>query len=175
MVLLSGPAGAWLAIGADTQVPKEYQLKAAFLFNFLKFVEWPASRFGSADEPIVLGVFGDNPFGAGLENTVRDRKISGRGIVVRSVQNTADAKATHLLFVSAAEESRFGALREDLKAAGVLTVGESESFLKRGGIISFTIEGDKLRFDINMISADKAGLKISAQLQKLAKNVLRKP
>jgi len=162
-----------IALGGEA-VSKEYQLKAAFLYNFAKFVEWDAQSSSTASGPIVIAVLGENPFGAELEKAVRDRKINGRAIVVRSVQNGAAASVAHLLFISDAEDSRFGDIREVLKGKGVLTVGESEAFAKRGGIINFVLEGDKLRFEINIDSAEQAGLKVSAQLQKLARAVRRK-
>jgi len=170
----------WVLLGsavdgrAQGPVSKEYQIKAAFLYNYIKFVEWPAPS-QNASQPIVIGVWGGNPFGDALGSTVRDRKINGRTIVVKQVRTAAAARATHLLFVSAADDARFGELREALKGSGVLTVGESESFAQQGGMIFFTLDGDKLRFEINMNAAEQAGLKISAQLQKLARAIRRKP
>lgn len=160
-------------VKADSPVSKEYRLKAAFLYNFAKFVEWPAQA-ESASHPIVIGVWGSNPFGDALESAVRDRKVNGRAIVVNQVHTAAAARATHLLFVSAADDARFGELREALKGSAVLTVGESERFAQQGGMIFFTLHGDKLRFEINMHAADQAGLTISAQLQKLARAIRRK-
>jgi hypothetical protein len=155
--------------------PREYQLKAAFLYNFTKFVEWPASRFADTNSPIVIGVFGKNPFGAELENLVKGRKINDRGIVVRSVGSAADAKAAHLLFVDSTSDDRLAELQGALQGGGVLTVGESTAFARHDGIINFLLEDDKLRFEINMDAADRAGLRINAQLQKLAKTIRRKP
>ena len=153
---------ATVAFSAEP-VSKEYQLKAAFVYNFAKFVEWPAQSFASADSPIIITILGRNPFGDELENTVRGRKINGHPIVVRLIQAASAARGTHLLFVSAAEDGRFGD-----PGNGVLTVGESASFAKQGGIIIFTPDEDKLRFEINAAAANQSGLKISAQLQKLA-------
>lgn len=146
-------------------VSKEYQLKAAFVYNFAKFVEWPAQ---GADSPLVIGVFRANPFGDGLENVVKGRKIKGRLIVVKMVHSAAAARQTQILFVGATQDSRLAELREALRGAAVLTVGESEAFSKQGGMITFRLHGDSLRFTINNDPARQAGLKISAQLQKLA-------
>lgn len=164
-----------LSSGAEGAATREYQLKAAFLYNFAKFIQWPAHRFGAANSPIVLGVFGKNPFGAELANVVEDRTINGREMVVRSVQSVAALGAVHVLFVSETDDSRLGELDVALRGVSVLTVGESEAFVRHGGIIRFVLEGDKLRFQINMEGADRAGLKISSQLQKLAQTVQRKP
>jgi hypothetical protein len=165
--------GGYTAAGADSSVSKEYKLKAAFLYNFAKFVEWPAQSFASADSSIVIGVLGTSPFGAELEMAVNGRKINGHKIVVTVVQTAAAACQTHLLFVTAAQDSKLDELKGMLKGAAVLTVGESELFLRQGGMISFTLQNDTLRFEINMDSAQKAGLKISAQLQKLATAIRR--
>ena len=163
-----------LALPAQAQVSKEYQLKAAFLYNFAKFVEWPAARFESPAAPLVIGVFGKSPFGEELQNIVRNRKINGRDIVIKQVETVTEARGAHLLFFSAAEDARTRTILGELQGAGVLTVGETEQFSQLGGMIHFLLEGDKVRFDINMDSTGQTGLKISAQLQKLAKTVRRK-
>ncbi|MES2571339.1 MAG: YfiR family protein [Verrucomicrobiota bacterium] len=161
------------ACEAGMEVSKAYQLKAAFLYKFIKFVEWPPQSFADAQSPIVIGVLGINPFGSELEDLVRDRTINGRSIVVRSVQGGGSVKGMHILFVSESEQRRFEALKGMLPA-NVLTVGESPAFAQEGGIIVFTLDGDKLRFEINMVVAGQGGLKINAQLQKLATVVRKK-
>lgn len=118
---------------------------------------------------------GKGPICAELENAVKDRKINGREVIVKTLDTPEDVKATHLLFVPAAEDKRLDSLLASFSGASVLTVGESEQFSKSGGIIKFVLEGDKLRFEINMDAADQAGLKISPQVQKLAKAIRRKP
>jgi len=164
VMLLSGSA----AIGAE--VAKEYQIKAAFVYNFTKFVEWPAERFAGADDPIVIGILGKNPFGESLENAVRGRKIGGRDITVISLSPSAEQTHVHVLFVAAGEEKGF----DPKMVAGALTVGESERFAALGGMITFMAETEKVRFVINLESAERAQLKLSAQLLKLASMVRRK-
>jgi hypothetical protein len=165
-------AGLATLASADSSVAKEYKVKAAFIYNFAKFVEWPAQKLAGDSAPIVIGVLGSNPFGDELENALKGRQVNGRPVVVRQFDNPEAAKAAHLLFVSLNDESK---LRKALKEYGVLTVGQSELFARNGGIITFTFEDDKLRFEINIGAAEQAGLKISAQLQKLAKNVRKGP
>jgi hypothetical protein len=106
---------------------------------------------------------------------VRDRKINGREIVVKPCATAEAAKGAHLLFVSAAEDARFGELKQALAGTHVLIVGETDGFAGQGGMIAFKLEGDKLRFEINLDSAERAGLKISAQLLKLAWRVRKTP
>ncbi len=156
LLIIHGPARA--------EVPREYQIKAAFLYNFAKFVQWPESRFSAPDSPLVIGVLRANPFGDELEKAVRGRKISGRPVVVRLVSGSTAARQTHLLFVGAGLESNLAAL----KGHAVLTVGESAEFARQGGMITFIPQDGTVRFAIDKQAADEAGLKISAQLQKLS-------
>lgn len=163
---------AWALVGsvAAGEVAREYQLKAAFLYNFAKFVEWPAGTFAAADRPIVIGVFRANPFGDVLEKTVAGRKINGHPVVVEQVHTVAAARQMQILFVGVTQDAAVAALTESLKGSTVLTVGESAMFARRGGIITFWLQHDSLRFTINTGAAREAQLKISAQLQKLATN-----
>jgi len=155
----------------QVRVPKEYQLKAAFLYNFAKFIQWPDKKFNDANSPIVIGVFGENLFGDELDKAVRGRKVNGREIVVRQIQTVDAASSVHLLFVPAAEDSRLAELKVSCQGASVLVVGESGTFTKRGGAIAFKIDGDNLRFEINTSAAAGAELKVNAQLLKLASNL----
>ncbi|HZF10552.1 MAG TPA: YfiR family protein [Thermoanaerobaculia bacterium] len=154
---------------------KEYQVKAAFLFNFSKFVEWPARKFNDSTSPIVIGILGANPFGSELEKTVKGRHINGRDVVVQQFDGAEAARSAHLLFVSAGSDAAVERLLKALDGSGVLTVGESNAFARYGGIVTFLLEGDKLGFTINIEAAGRAGLKISAQLQKLAKGSGKRP
>lgn len=166
-----------LAFGSlplHAEVTKEYQLKAAFLYNFTKFVEWPADRFENETSPIVIGVFGDNPFGDALELAVADRMVNGRPISIRMLTRVDEARSVHVVFVGTESEAGLGELMAAVREAGVLTVGESPQFAALGGIIDFTIEGNRVRFEINQAAGKRAGLRISAQLLKLATTVRRK-
>lgn len=157
----------------QAQVPKEYQVKAALLYNFTKFVEWPPGRFDTEHAPLIIGVFGKNLFGAELQNAVQGRKLGTHDIVVKQLTSTDEAATVHLLFVPTAEDAHTPALLQTLQNQPVLTVGESAAFAKSGGMINFVLEGDKVRFEINGDASAQAGLRISAQLMKLAKTVRR--
>jgi hypothetical protein len=163
------------AIGAHAQTSRVDQIKAAFVYNFTKFIEWPSKSFTDVNAAIVIGVLGDSPMAAVLDDLVRDRKVNGRPITVRTIQSAAEAASTHILFVGAAESSRWAQVQAAIETRPVVTVGESPSFARSGGTINFVVQDDKLRFDINMTSAERSGVKISAQLQKLAAAVQRVP
>jgi hypothetical protein len=158
------------AVGAEA-VSKEYQLKAAFLYNFTKFVEWSSPSLATPGSPITIGVFGTNPFGEELENIVRNRKVNGHGIIVKRVQTVAGVRGVHLLFVPASEDARLLEVRESLQDSNTVTVGESDAFARSGGMITFVIDGDRVRFDINIAAANASSVKLSAQLQKLARSI----
>lgn len=174
---ISATRGGWLSLviwiligiaGAQAQASKEYQLKAAFLFNFAKFVEWPARSFAGPDSPFVIGVYRADSFGGELEKAVKGRKIGGHPIVVTLVPSAAAARQTQILFVGAAQDSKLAELKGVLQGAPVLTVGESPAFERQGGMITFALKDNSLRFNIDNGSAEKAGVKISSQLRKLA-------
>jgi hypothetical protein len=151
------------------QEAPEYQLKAAFLCNFAKFVEWPADAFASTNSPLVIGVFGDNPFNGFLEDIAAASKpVNGHPLVARKITFTADLKKCHILFMSSSLKK---ADTENLLKGlgGVLTVSEMDGFTKAGGMINFFMEGKKIRFEINAIAAKEAGLGISSKLLMLAR------
>ncbi len=173
--LVAGLLGALASSSAPGAEPvsKEYQIKAAFLYNFANFVQWPEQSFAAPDSPIVIGVFGASPFGTELDKAIKGRSINGHRLVTTVVQTPAAASQTHLLFVGAAEDSKLDELKASLNGAPVLTVGESTAFARLGGMITFVLRSDKLRFEINVGTAQTAGMKISAQLQKLATEIRR--
>jgi hypothetical protein len=166
LALVTGHAEAPSAV-------REAQLKAAYLYNFTRFVDWPATSFATSSDAIVVGLFGDSGLQADLENTVKDRKVNGRSIVVRRVVTVAEARSVHLLFVEAVDEARFADVLPKLSGIAVLLVGESPQFLLNGGSIRLIVDEQRLRFEINATAAEQAQLRLSAQLQKLAVAVHR--
>ena len=164
------PGGA--AADSHAAAAGEWQIKSAFIYNFTKFVEWPEAALGPPSQPVVIGVLGEQALAQELAAVVAGRNVNGRSIEVRTVRTVTEARATQLLFVSAAEESRYAAMRTELAGSPVLTVGESPSFSVTGAI-GFVQEGEKLRFEINIDIAERSQLKISSQLQKLAIAVRR--
>lgn len=160
------------AAAAQTPVSKEYQIKAAFIYNFTKFIEWPAGCFDEAT-PIVVVVLGKNPFGDELEKIVRGRTVNGHPLVVRYISDLDGSQPApgrfHVLFVAPGREGRL----KLAAGSGILTIGESDAFAAAGGIITFTVAEDRAHFEINLQAAEASGLKLSAQLLKLASAVRR--
>jgi hypothetical protein len=149
----------------------EYQVKAAFLYNFAKFVEWPSRTFRTSQDPILVCVLGHNPFGNALEETIRGKSIEGRAVAFRQVADAQEASLCQILFVSSAEGKHFRALWGNLSPAGILTVGEVEGFAAGGGVINFKLDGGRVHFEINVDAAEHAQLHISSKLLGLAEIV----
>lgn len=153
---------------AQAPPPSEYQLKAAFLFNFAKFVEWPTQAFANDTAPFVIGILGDNPFAGDLVSTVAGKKINEHPITIQKLENAADTTKCHILFIGSSEKNRLPEIIEKLKGSAVLTVGDMERFIESGGIINFVQEASKIRFQINDGTAKAINLKISSKLLSLA-------
>jgi hypothetical protein len=148
--------------------PSEYQIKAAFLFNFAKFVEWPPGAFPETNSPIVVGVLGNNVFGDELEKTIRDKTINNHPFQFLEVTSAAEATHCHILFISPSEKDNLRKIVDNLHNASVLTVSETDGFIPAGGMINFLIVNSKIRFQINDKAARNARLRISSKLLSLA-------
>jgi hypothetical protein len=171
---LAGWFAVLLLLGVSAQaqpVPREFQVKAAFLFHFAQFVEWPPTAFAASNSPLCIGVLGNNVFGAAIEETVRGETIQKRKLTVRHFRHWKDVKDCDLLFVSNSETERTDEILAHLKAQPILTVSDLESFARRGGMIQFYLQGPQLRFEINSKAAEEAGLKLSSHLLNLGKIV----
>jgi hypothetical protein len=153
---------------AQTKVATEYQVKAAFLYNFAKFVDWPPAAFKDAKEPLDICIYGHDPFGAALEDALFGKTVGGRRVALGRATKLQDLAGCHIIFVSSSEREPTADLASRLKGRAVLLVGESEDFVASGGTIQFTIEDNRVRFVINPDAADRAGLKISSKLLALA-------
>jgi YfiR/HmsC-like len=156
----------------DASDSSEYLIKAGFIYNFAKFVEWPSASFSQPESPIVIGVLGTDPFGSVLDRIVADKKIGSRGFVVRRYKWSKDLKDLRdcqILFISASEKAHTDEIVEFVKWLPILTIGETPGFAERGGVIRFTLEDNRVRFEVNVDAARKANLNISSRLLTLAK------
>ena len=166
-----------LTLPAAGQAPAltENEIKAGFLFNFTKFVEWPTDAFSDANSPIILGIVGEDPFGDLLVQAVAGKSVNGRAVLLKHFKEEQPLRACNILFVSGSEEKHLARILEKLKGSSILTVGETDGFAQAGGIINFTIEGNRVRLEINLDAATRTRLKISAKVIAVARLVRDNP
>jgi hypothetical protein len=176
-------------VRADTTASREYQVKAAFLYNFMNFVDWPEEKLSDSNEPIIIGIIGSDPFGDAFE-PVKNKKVKGKNVVIRRFEGLKEQKESdekdreelnqeieairecHVLFICRSEEKKLKKTINLVKENNVLTVSDIEGFLEAGGIINFVTEDQKVRFEINVTAAKRAKVKIRSQLLRLAKRVV---
>ncbi|MGO9647835.1 MAG: YfiR family protein [Terriglobales bacterium] len=161
-----------LAAAAQAQSATEYQVKAAFLFNFARFVEWPADAFPNADSALQICVLGQDPFGRDFEQVIVDKTVNGHRIEIAHPDGVPQARACQILFIAASEKAHLPSILQGLKGASVLIVGDTPGFAALGGAINFVLDEGRVRFEINLKAAELAHLKISARLLTVAKVVL---
>jgi hypothetical protein len=149
----------------------EYELKAAFLFNFAKFVDWPPQAFPEPSAPLIFGIIGEDPFGSTLPATLERETVKGRPIKIRRYQAGDDFAGCHLLFVTRSAASQTKDIVDRAKGLSVLTVSETEGFMAQGGMINFVMVDKSVRFDINTRAMGSAGLKASSKLLAVAHTV----
>jgi hypothetical protein len=150
----------------------DYFIKAGFIYNFAKLVEWPASSLSQPGRPVVIGVLGNDSFASVLENVVSGKNIDGRPFNIRRLRSKEIKDCScHILFIASSESARADEIIQLFKNTSVLTVAESPDFARRGGIINFTVEDNKVRFEVNVDAATRATLTISSRLLSLAKIV----
>jgi hypothetical protein len=154
--------GYMAGVARAQEVSLEYQVKAAYLFNFIKFVDWPATAPAG---PIAICIVGQNPFGTALEETIGGERMDGRAIVARTVVETDSG--CHVLFVPRGANA--AALLRAARTLPVLTVGESSDFIESGGIINFIVDAGAVKFEIDQQAASRVGLQISSRLLRLAR------
>lgn len=168
--ILCGSFGAL----AEERTSDEYQVKAAYLLNFAKFVEWPPGVFSGPDAPITLCVLGKNPFGDMLD-AIQGKIVNGRKVLVNLSMDVQSVKACQLLFVSASEEASLPSILKELKNTKILVTGDMQHFAQRGGVIGFVTRDMKIGFEINVDAARRSGITISSRLLSLARVVHDSP
>ena len=159
-------------VAAEGNASSEYAVKAAFLFHFAQFAEWPPTAFKGANAPLTFCTLGDDPFRGALDASISGKTIENRPLRVQHLKQLQEVEACQVIFIGADDKKRIPALLASLKDSPVLTVGESEHFAQEGGMIGLFLEENKIRFEINLASAEHAKLKLSSRLLTLAKTVL---
>ncbi len=163
---------AMLVRTAAAQSATEYQVKAAFLFNFAKFVEWPADAFPNADAPLQICVLGQDPFGRDFEQVIEDKAVNGHRLEVAHPDGVPQSRACQILFIASSEKQRVRGILRDLVGASVLTVGDTSGFATMGGVINFVLDENRVRFEINVKAAERSHLRLSARLLTVAKLIV---
>lgn len=158
---------------AQASAHTEYEVKAAYLYNFGRFVQWPARAVAGKDDSFAVCVLGQDPFGQTLDSTLAGEALHGKPVVIRRISKPQDAGDCRILFISSTEGNHLKEILGAFDQAGVLTVSDMPGFSRRGGMIQFVLEGDRIRFEINLASAESAKLVLSSELLKLAANVRR--
>jgi hypothetical protein len=166
----SAPGDGPVAVSPEPD--KEYQVKAVFLLHFVRFVHWPRESFSDPEAPLVIGILGSDPFGAYLDDVVRGEKVGGRPIVVARYASTAAVEdECRLLFVGGAESARIEDELPDLHGRRILTVGETEEFMRQGGMAGLVLREGKVRLRVNREAMQAAHLEVSSKLLRLAELV----
>jgi hypothetical protein len=153
----------------ETSVEKEYAVKAAFIYNIAKFVEWPKESMNKS-ETLNVCVWGDNPFGSSLK-ALEGKDVQGKKFVIKNAKTVEDINHCQIVFVGKSEQKNLSKILTILNGRSVLTVGDTEDFAHRGGIVNFYLENEMIRFEINLDAVKRAGLNISSKLLKLARIV----
>lgn len=159
------------AQGPDSSASSEYLIKAGFIYNFAKLMEWPAPTFPQPTSPIVIGVLGTDPFQGMLDAVLHGKQVNGREFVVKHMKWGDDPKSCNILFVSSSERTHLDDLFRQIRGLPILTIGDTPGFAQRGGIINFVLEDNKVRFDIDVNAARQANISISSRLLALARIV----
>jgi hypothetical protein len=158
--------------GAEQGPPTEYQVKAAFLYNFTSFVEWPESAFTSPTQPLVITILGADPFGALLDDLVRGKTVNGHNIMINRVAELSDVYGSHMIYVGADERKHAAAVWAACRNQPILTIADMDVSDGRPAIVCMSVGGDnRLKLKINMTAAERSGLKISSRLLRLAEIV----
>ena len=149
----------------------EYDIKAAYLYNFAKFVDWPEGTFEHEDAPLIIGIIGTDPFHQLLNEAISGKTTKGRRLVVRRFKRIAEVTLCHILFIARSERRNLSKILAQTKGSGILTVSELDDFIDEGGIVRLFTKGNKVRFDINLAVAQQSRLKISSRVLNLAENL----
>ena len=167
--ILVANLGFALGVSAQQPRPEEYQVKAVYLYNFGRFVEWPAAA--PTDEPFTICILGHDPFGAALDTTLSGEAIGTLKLVAKRISSPRDAASCRILFVSSSEAGRAKDILARVEKSPVLTVSDIPGFTAGGGMIQFVLKENKVRFEVNLAAAEKAGLVFSSQLLKVATDI----
>jgi hypothetical protein len=156
---------------AQAQTADEYQVKAAYMYNFAKFVDWPTMAFDSPAQPIVFCVLGQTPLSGPLEQALAGKVVDRRPLIFRQLTDSKQAAKCQVLFIGSPDKQPLRQILEEVKSFNLLTVGEVEGFTSQGGVIRFVLDAGRVRLEFNLDAADDAKLRISSKLLSLGKTI----
>lgn len=156
---------------AQNSRPTDYQVKAVYLINFARFVEWP-DKGGAAQDPFTICILGRDPFGPTLDTTLGGERIAGRSVLLKRISSARESLNCRILFVSSTEENSLNRTVEATNKQATLTVSDMPQFADHGGMIQFVMQDNRVRFEVNLTAAQHAGLTLSSELLKVATVVL---
>ncbi len=168
IITVCATANEAISMDSDPLLLPEYQVKAAFLYNFIKFVEWPNEALQDTSNTITIGILGKSPISAALKS-IEDKGVKKHKLVIKHFKKHKDLELCHVLFISQSARKSLNEVLEKLQGSSTLTISEVEEFPRFGGMINFIIVESKVRFEINIEAAEKANLKISSKLLRLAR------
>ena len=171
-------AVAWVLVAvpclrAQSSKPTDYDVKAAYLYNFGHFVEWPANVASAQNDSFTVCVLGQDPFGQVLDGALAGETIAGKRVAAKRISNLQESANCQILFLTSGEEARLNTIIKALNKQAVLTVSDMPQFSQRGGMIQFVLEGKRVRFEVNLAAVQHAGLTLSSELLKVATTVRR--
>lgn len=159
------------SVFSQARKPTEYEVKAAYLYNFGKFIRWPSSA--SSDSHFSICIFGTDPFGNSLDGITSGESLDGKRLAVRRINSASEVQGCRILFISRSEQGRASSVLSAVKHLPILTVSDMPDFVDNGGIIGFVMQGDRVRFQVSLPAAERAGLSLSSELLRVAANVKR--
>ncbi len=170
--LVVATAAAMLPVGAEdpSRGALEYQIKATFLFTIAKFVDWPPEKL-EENKPILVGIYGKDPFGATLDQVLQGKTVNGRPLVIQRLAGLEQVRQCHILFISSAEKKRLAQILSAVGDGGVMTVGEIANFAEQGGMVNFVLKENSVGLEINVSAAGRARINFSSKLLRLARVV----
>jgi hypothetical protein len=171
LVCLLASAGHGAAIAAEPQPVDAGQMKAVFVVNFLRFVEWPPANVAAAPAPLVVAVLGDRPFIENLRDYAAGQSVSGHSIEVKAIERPEDARGAHVLFIGASESANLPAIVKLAENSALLTVGDTDGYARAGVILNLYTVDSRIRIEANPAAANRSGLRLSAHLLRIARIV----
>jgi hypothetical protein len=175
LVLLAGLFPASSCLHGQQAKPTEYDVKAAYLYNFVKFIDWPAKIASDQDSSFTICILGQDSFGPALDAALANHTIDGKGLVAKRISKSQEALNCRVLFISSSEQNHLKDILATLDKASLLTVSDAPDFAERGGMIQFVMDGNKVRFEVNVTNAQRAGLVLRSELLKVAITVIGNP